>query len=172
MKKENSLLSGRWQKVKLPRMYKWIHLCFSSISNPSRTKDLTSDEKLVLDHITGARNEGVSESRHWSALTNTTRPLPGIWTKTLKAKTNLHQNVVDRCLKSLAQKKLIKRVPSVNVCVDPAKSWLLTDSTCDTEQEDLHAWGFGALRGINRWSVVYWWRIRYWAHPPSERGLP
>ncbi|KAF8639683.1 hypothetical protein AX17_000947 [Amanita inopinata Kibby_2008] len=59
------------------------------------TKDLTSDEKLVLDHITGTRNDG-------------------IWTKTLKAKTNLHQNVVDRCLKSLVQKKLIKRVPAVN----------------------------------------------------------
>ncbi|KAF8633692.1 hypothetical protein AX15_001298 [Amanita polypyramis BW_CC] len=59
------------------------------------TKDLTNDEKLVLDHITSARAEG-------------------IWTKTLKAKTNLHQNVVDRCLKSLVQKKLIKRVPAVN----------------------------------------------------------
>ncbi|KAK2466513.1 hypothetical protein APHAL10511_002155 [Amanita phalloides] len=64
-------------------------------SEIAATKDLTSDEKLVLDHISGARNEG-------------------IWTKTLKAKTNLHQNVVDRCLKSLVQKKLIKRVPAVN----------------------------------------------------------
>lgn len=37
----------------------------------------------------------------------------GIWTKHLKAKTNLHQTVIDRCLKTLGQKKLIKRVPSV-----------------------------------------------------------
>lgn len=58
-------------------------------------QNLTSDEKLVLDHIAGARNEG-------------------IWTKSLKAKTNLHQNVVDRCLKSLVQKKLIKRIPAIN----------------------------------------------------------
>ena len=37
----------------------------------------------------------------------------GIWTKHLKAKTNLHQTVIDRCLKTLVQKRLIKRVPSV-----------------------------------------------------------
>ncbi|KAJ2929733.1 hypothetical protein H1R20_g7374, partial [Candolleomyces eurysporus] len=36
-----------------------------------------------------------------------------IWTKHLKAKTNLHQTVIDRCLKTLIQKRLIKRVPSV-----------------------------------------------------------
>ena len=39
----------------------------------------------------------------------------GIWTKHLKAKTNLHQTVIDRCLKTLTQKRLIKRVPSVQV---------------------------------------------------------
>ncbi|KAK7470880.1 34-kDa subunit of RNA polymerase III (C) [Stygiomarasmius scandens] len=58
------------------------------------TKDLTEEEKLVLGHIKTSGNEG-------------------IWTKHLKAKTNLHQNVIDRCLKTLTQKKLIKRVPSV-----------------------------------------------------------
>ncbi len=38
---------------------------------------------------------------------------PGIWTKHLKAKTSLHQTVIDRCLKTLTQKRLIKRVQSV-----------------------------------------------------------
>lgn len=33
---------------------------------------------------------------------------PGIWTKHLKAKTQLHQTVIDRCLKSLTQKRLVK----------------------------------------------------------------
>ncbi|OBZ66783.1 DNA-directed RNA polymerase III subunit RPC6 [Grifola frondosa] len=37
----------------------------------------------------------------------------GIWTKHLKAKTELHQTVIDRCLKSLTQKQLIKAVKSV-----------------------------------------------------------
>ncbi|KAG6844542.1 hypothetical protein H0H93_016450, partial [Arthromyces matolae] len=58
------------------------------------TKDLTGEEKLVLGHIKASHNEG-------------------IWTKHLKAKTNLHQTIIDRCLKTLTQKRLIKRVPSV-----------------------------------------------------------
>ncbi|KAK7061534.1 putative DNA-directed RNA polymerase III subunit rpc6 [Favolaschia claudopus] len=59
-----------------------------------QTKDLTGEESLVLGHIKSAHNEG-------------------IWTKHLKTKTNLHQTIIDRCLKTLTQKKLIKRVPSV-----------------------------------------------------------
>ncbi|KAF8076163.1 RNA polymerase Rpc34 [Lyophyllum atratum] len=51
-------------------------------------------ESLVLGHIKSSRTEG-------------------IWTKHLKAKTNLHQTIIDRCLKTLTQKRLIKRVPSV-----------------------------------------------------------
>lgn len=39
----------------------------------------------------------------------------GIWTKHLKAKTELHQTVIDRCLKSLLQKQLVKVVKSVKV---------------------------------------------------------
>lgn len=39
----------------------------------------------------------------------------GIWTKHLKAKTELHQTVIDRCLKSLVQKQLIKATKSVKV---------------------------------------------------------
>ncbi|KAG6911639.1 hypothetical protein DXG01_007889 [Tephrocybe rancida] len=58
------------------------------------TKDLNGEESLVLGHIKASRNEG-------------------IWTKHLKAKTNLHQTIIDRCLKTLTQKRLIKRVPSV-----------------------------------------------------------
>ncbi|SJL01732.1 uncharacterized protein ARMOST_05055 [Armillaria ostoyae] len=58
------------------------------------TKDLSGEENLVLGHIKASQNEG-------------------IWTKHLKAKTNLHQTIIDRCLKTLTQKKLIKRVPSV-----------------------------------------------------------
>ncbi|OCH92784.1 hypothetical protein OBBRIDRAFT_824527 [Obba rivulosa] len=57
-------------------------------------KDLTDEESLVLSYIQAAGNEG-------------------IWTKHLKAKTELHQTVIDRCLKSLTQKQLIKAVKSV-----------------------------------------------------------
>ncbi|KAJ7117376.1 RNA polymerase Rpc34 subunit-domain-containing protein [Mycena crocata] len=61
-----------------------------------QTKDLNGEESLVLGHIKATSNEGA-----------------GIWTKHLKTKTNLHQTIIDRCLKTLTQKKLIKRVPSV-----------------------------------------------------------
>jgi hypothetical protein len=43
------------------------------------------------------------------------RSTQGIWTKHLKAKTELHQTVIDRCLKSLVQKQLIKAVKNVKV---------------------------------------------------------
>ncbi|EPQ51929.1 hypothetical protein GLOTRDRAFT_123048 [Gloeophyllum trabeum ATCC 11539] len=57
-------------------------------------KDMSGEEAMVLGHIQAAGNEG-------------------IWTKHIKAKTELHQTVLDRCLKSLVQKHLIKAVKSV-----------------------------------------------------------
>lgn len=39
----------------------------------------------------------------------------GIWVKHLKTKTELHQNVIDKCLKSLLQKQLIKAIKNVKV---------------------------------------------------------
>ncbi|KAA1474411.1 hypothetical protein DENSPDRAFT_824288 [Dentipellis sp. KUC8613] len=58
-------------------------------------KGLTGEENMVLGHIQAAANQG-------------------IWTKHLKAKTELHQTVIDRCLKSLVQKQLIKAVKGVD----------------------------------------------------------
>jgi len=71
-------------------------LSFRAVSKEEivATKGLSGEENLVLSHIKGSGNEG-------------------IWTKHLKAKTSLHQTVIDRCLKTLTQKRLIKRVPSV-----------------------------------------------------------
>ncbi|OSD00667.1 hypothetical protein PYCCODRAFT_1453232 [Trametes coccinea BRFM310] len=57
-------------------------------------KDMSGEEAMILSYIQTAGNEG-------------------IWTKHLKAKTELHQTVIDRCLKSLTQKQLIKAVKSV-----------------------------------------------------------
>ncbi|CBQ72519.1 related to RPC34-DNA-directed RNA polymerase III, 34 KD subunit [Sporisorium reilianum SRZ2] len=55
---------------------------------------LDENETLVYSHIKDARNEG-------------------IWTKQLKARTGLHQTIINRCLKSLEQKQLVKAVKSV-----------------------------------------------------------
>ncbi|PIL32108.1 hypothetical protein GSI_06814 [Ganoderma sinense ZZ0214-1] len=57
-------------------------------------KDMSGEEGMILSYIQSAGNEG-------------------IWTKHLKAKTELHQTVIDRCIKSLMQKQLIKAVKSV-----------------------------------------------------------
>ncbi|KAF8842852.1 hypothetical protein BDN67DRAFT_898486 [Paxillus ammoniavirescens] len=57
-------------------------------------KDMTGEEAMVLSHIQSSGNEG-------------------IWTKHLKAKTELHQTVIDRCLKSLVQKQLVKSIKAV-----------------------------------------------------------
>ncbi|KAI0768266.1 RNA polymerase Rpc34 subunit-domain-containing protein [Trametes elegans] len=57
-------------------------------------KNMSGEESMILSYIQAAGNEG-------------------IWTKHLKAKTELHQTVIDRCLKSLTQKQLVKAVKSV-----------------------------------------------------------
>ncbi|KAF9563689.1 hypothetical protein CPC08DRAFT_686206 [Agrocybe pediades] len=71
-------------------------LLFRAVSKDElvATKGLSGEENLVLSHIKSSGNEG-------------------IWTKHLKAKTSLHQTVIDRCIKTLTQKRLIKRVQSV-----------------------------------------------------------
>ncbi|ETW77264.1 hypothetical protein HETIRDRAFT_429562 [Heterobasidion irregulare TC 32-1] len=54
-------------------------------------KGMSGEESMVLSHIQSAENQG-------------------IWTKHLKVKTELHQTVLDRCLKQLVQKGIIKAV--------------------------------------------------------------
>lgn len=56
--------------------------------------DLSAEENIVFGHISASENKG-------------------IWTKQLKGKTDLHQTVLDRCLKSLTSKGLVKTVKSV-----------------------------------------------------------
>ncbi|KZO94658.1 hypothetical protein CALVIDRAFT_484053, partial [Calocera viscosa TUFC12733] len=55
---------------------------------------LASDEAMVYTHIQNAGNEG-------------------IWTKSLKAKLNMHATVINRCLKQLEQRQLVKSVKNV-----------------------------------------------------------
>lgn len=59
-----------------------------------KVSNMTSDESMVYSHVEAAGREG-------------------IWTKTIKAKTNLHQHIVLRCLKSLESQSYIKSVKSV-----------------------------------------------------------
>lgn len=59
-----------------------------------KVSNMTADEAIVYSHVEAAGREG-------------------IWTKTIKAKTNLHQHIVLRCLKSLESQSYIKSVKSV-----------------------------------------------------------
>jgi hypothetical protein len=71
-------------------------------------------EKLCLDHIKMQGNQGQSSLSRLGSHSRSERQL-GMWTRRLKTSTGLHQNVINRCLKVLEQRKLIKQVKSVKV---------------------------------------------------------
>ena len=86
--------------------------------NVFRKKEMGGDENMVLNHIQTAGNEGErSPGRTSVAGDFIVAYSPGIWTKHLKSKTELHQTIITRCLKSLEQKGLVKNVKSVKVYV-------------------------------------------------------
>lgn len=104
---------------------------------------MTSDDAMVYQHIEALGREG-------------------IWTKTLKAKTNLHQHIVNKCLKLLESQRYIKLVKLVKhptrkiymlynlqPLTDVTGGPWFTDSELDTEFIDsllLLIWRYVALR--------------------------
>lgn len=73
---------------------------------------MEGDEQIVYSFIKNSGNEG-------------------IWRKTLTLRTNLHVSVVDRCLKSLESKNLVKSIKSVK---NPTrKIYMLYDLVPSTE---------------------------------------
>ena len=66
----------------------------SSVCHDCRLVSVEGDERVVYRCIKAADNKG-------------------IWTRDLKARTNLHQTVITKVLRSLESKKLIKAVKSV-----------------------------------------------------------
>lgn len=65
-----------------------------NVQEANKKSNMSPDESLIYSHIEAAGREG-------------------IWTKTIKARTNLHQHVVLRCLKTLENQREIKSVKSV-----------------------------------------------------------
>ncbi|ODV95880.1 hypothetical protein PACTADRAFT_49320 [Pachysolen tannophilus NRRL Y-2460] len=63
-------------------------------SEAEKVQKMSKDEAMIYSYIEASGREG-------------------IWTKTIKAKTNLHQHVVLRCLKGLENQSYIKSVKSV-----------------------------------------------------------
>ncbi|KAK9325330.1 RNA polymerase Rpc34 [Lipomyces orientalis] len=104
-------------------------LCYQATKKEDAEKiqSMTKDEAMVYSYIEASGTEG-------------------IWTKTIKAKTNLHQSVVQRCLKSLESKRYIKNIKSVKYptrkiymlaslqpSIDVTGGPWFTDSELDTE---------------------------------------
>lgn len=65
-----------------------------SLSEASKITSMSEDEAMIYSYIEASGREG-------------------IWTKTIKAKTNLHQHIVVRCLKALENQRYIKSIKSV-----------------------------------------------------------
>ncbi|PCH34442.1 hypothetical protein WOLCODRAFT_61207, partial [Wolfiporia cocos MD-104 SS10] len=84
----NFLLGARWRIIDQGR-----RLLYRAVTKDELAlqKDMGDEERMVLSYIQAADNQG-------------------IWTKHLRAKTQLHQTVLDRCLKQLTQKQIIKAI--------------------------------------------------------------
>lgn len=80
--------------VKLVKQNGELRFQAVEIQEAAKRANMTSDESLIYSYIEASGREG-------------------IWTKTVKARTNLHQHVVLRCLKSLESQRFIKSVKSV-----------------------------------------------------------
>ncbi|CCJ29148.1 unnamed protein product [Pneumocystis jirovecii] len=73
-----------------------------------KISSMDGDEAMVFNYIKDASNEGYIVTIKALDLS-----LLGIWSRTIKIKTNLHTTVLNRALKSLESKQLIKAVKSV-----------------------------------------------------------
>ena len=119
----------------------------------SRYKALTADEALVFSYIESAARDG-------------------IWTKVLRARTNLHMTVLNRCLKSLETKNYIK--PTKTVKFPNRKTYMLAH----LQPSEAATGGPFYTDGVLDEEFVHQmatWTERYiigrsWWHPPRNEG--
>lgn len=80
--------------IKLVKQNNELKFQAVGIDEAQKKSTMSAEESLVYSYIEASGREG-------------------IWTKTIKAKTNLHQHVVLKCLKSLESQRYVKSVKSV-----------------------------------------------------------
>lgn len=80
--------------VKLVKQGEELKFQAVTLLEATKITQMNDDEAMIYSYIEASAREG-------------------IWTKTIKAKTNLHQHVVVRCLKSLESQRYIKSIKSV-----------------------------------------------------------
>ena len=113
--------------IKLTKSGEEIRFQAVSIDDAKKLVSMTDDERMIYSYIEASQREG-------------------IWTKTLKAKTNLHQHIVSKCLKNLEHQRYIKSIKSVKhptrkiymlyhlqPSIDVTGGPWFTDSELDTE---------------------------------------
>lgn len=83
-----------YKLIKLVKQGDQLKFQAISIAEASKILSMSEDEAMIYSYIEASAREG-------------------IWTKTIKAKTNLHQHIVVRCLKSLENQRYIKSIKSV-----------------------------------------------------------
>lgn len=80
--------------VKLVKVGEDLRFQAVLLTEAKKITSMSDDEAMIYSYIEASGREG-------------------IWTKTIKAKTNLHQHIVVRCLKSLEGQRYIKSIKSV-----------------------------------------------------------
>lgn len=80
--------------IKLVKQNNELKFQSVDMQEAQKKSTMSSEESLVYSYIEASGREG-------------------IWSKTIKARTNLHQHVVSKCLKSLESQRYVKSVKSV-----------------------------------------------------------
>ncbi|KAM5472891.1 34-kDa subunit of RNA polymerase III (C) [Microsporum audouinii] len=123
-------------------------------SDAEKLQNLNGEERLVYNviHSTG-RN--------------------GIWTKIIKTRTNLHQTIMNRCLKSLEAKNYVKSVRNVKY---PSRKIYMLSGLQPSEEITGGAWFTDGvldadfIRGLSGW-IEHWVSSRSWNAPGGEDQL-
>lgn len=88
-------------------------------------KGSDNQEKLVYQIIEDAGNKGelrLLPSRRWTGSEPHRCSVAGIWSRDIRFKSNLPLTEINKILKNLESKKLIKAVKSVAVSPEPGRS--------------------------------------------------
>ncbi|KAK2750782.1 34-kDa subunit of RNA polymerase III (C) [Onygenales sp. PD_40] len=117
-------------------------------SDAEKLQNLNSEERLI-----------------YSVVESTGRS--GVWTRTIKTRTNLHQTIVNRCLKSLETKNYIKSVRNVKY---PQRKMYMLSGLQPSEDVTGGAWFTDGvldadfIRGLGGW-IEHWVSARSWFDP-------
>ncbi|PWN30801.1 hypothetical protein BDZ90DRAFT_229797 [Jaminaea rosea] len=149
----NSLMKKSLFRLQMDRDKKVFYVA-SSTAQASMMGGLEPDERLIYNQIRDASTEG-------------------IWTKLLKSKTNLHQAVLTRAVKSLESRDLIKTVKSVK---NPTRKIYMLRELEPSIELSGGAWytdnelDTGLIHALGKWCLHYIQQETWAVKPNGARG--